>query len=164
MTDRAGLIRLIHVARRDLALDDDAYRAIIQAQTGGKTSSPGCTLEELDAVLRHMRRSGFRIRHAKPVPSRKLDTSAEATKVRALWLLLHQIKWAQRKLPAYLEARMAHLQLAGLVDPRNTLSGLLAFVAPKRDPSTFDAQWAAWEYLAILEIEHLKQCQDRGQA
>lgn len=193
MADRASLIRLIHVAKRDLGLDDDAYQAILQAQAEGKTSSADCSIEELEAVLKHMRRSGFRVRHTKPVKSRKLDTSAEAQKVRALWLLLHQIgevrdpsekalasyvkriakvedlhwaganihvlietlkKWAQRKLPAYLAERMLRLQQAGLIDPRNSLVGLLAFVSPKRDPSTFDAQWAAWEYLAKLEIEH----------
>lgn len=193
MADRTGLIRLIHVARRDLALDDGTYQAIIQAQAGGKTSSADCSLVELDAVLAHMRRCGFRVRHTNPAKSRKLDTSAEATKVRALWLLLHQIgevrdpseralasyvkriakvedlhwagakirvlietlkKWAQRALPTTLAARMSRLQQAGLIDPRNSLAGLLAFVAPRRDPSTFDAQWAAWEYLEKLETEH----------
>jgi phage gp16-like protein len=91
MPDRVSMIRLIHVARRDLALDDGAYQAIIQAQTGGKTSSADCSLEELDAVLAHMRRSGFRVRHAKTAKSRKIDTSAQAKKVRAIWLLLFQI-------------------------------------------------------------------------
>lgn len=192
-SNRTSMIQLIHVAKRDLALDDDAYQAIIQKQANGKTSSGDCTTEELDAILRHMKRSGFRVRHTKPKPSRKLDTSAEASKVRALWLLLHQIgevrdpsesalasyckriakvddlhwagakiytlietlkKWAQRKLPAALSARMLLMQQSGLIDPRNSVRGLCIHVAPKRDPETFDPMWWAWNYLNNLEREH----------
>ena len=32
--DRQGLIRLIHMAKRDLQLDDDTYRAILQRVAG----------------------------------------------------------------------------------------------------------------------------------
>ncbi len=195
-SSRASLIKLIHVGRRELALDDDTYRAIIQAKAGGKTSSADCTLEELDAVVKYLKRSGFQVRHSKPQKSRKLDTSAEATKVRALWLLLHQIgevrdpseaalasyvrrmakvddlhwagpkiytlietlkKWAQRKLPTALAARMALMRQSGLIDPRNTVRGLCIHVAPKRDPETFDPMWLAWDYLNDLEREHGRQ-------
>jgi len=46
------------------------------------------------------------------------------------------------------------LQQAGLVDPRNTLRGLLTAAAPTRNPDTFDAQWWAWEYLDDLESKN----------
>ncbi|MFZ5536745.1 MAG: gp16 family protein [Pseudomonadota bacterium] len=61
-------------------------------------------------------------------------------------------KWAARALPARLEARMAYLQEAGLVDPRNTVPGLLLDVAPTLRPDTYDALQRAWERLS--EIEH----------
>ena len=98
--DRQGLIRLIHVAKRDLQLDDDTYRAILQ-RVAGKGSSSDLTVSELEKVLEHMKRSGFKVRSkgkaartakpAKAKPSRPLAQDAESRKVRALWLFLHQL-------------------------------------------------------------------------
>jgi len=195
VTDRTRLIRLIHVARRDLQMDEDTYRAIVAQHAHGKTSSADCDDAELDAVLRHLKRAGFKVRKpakSKPRVGRAMDMAAESTKVRALWLLLHQLgavrdpseqsmatyvrrqagvddlrwagakmyplieglkAWAQRIFPAKLQARLERIQAAGLIDPRNTLTGLLQVAAPKRSPHTFDAMWAAWEYLDAMEIE-----------
>ncbi len=98
--DRQGLIRLIHVAKRDLQLDDDTYRAILQ-RVAGKESSSDLNVSELEKVLEHMKRSGFKVRskgkaprtakQAKAKPSRPLAQDAESRKVRALWLFLHQL-------------------------------------------------------------------------
>lgn len=98
--DRQGLIRLIHVAKRDLQLDDDTYRAILQ-RVAGKESSSDLNISELEKVLEHMKRSGFKVRskgkaprtakQAKAKPSRPLAQDAESRKVRALWLFLHQL-------------------------------------------------------------------------
>lgn len=91
---RQRLIRLIHVAKRDLALDDDTYRDILQA-VGKKASSADLSVPELETVLEHLKRSGFKIR-SKPktsqaIPSRPLAQDAESQKIRALWLFLHQL-------------------------------------------------------------------------
>lgn len=93
--DRQRLIRLIHVAKRDLQLDDDTYRAILQ-RVGGKDSSSDLTVPELEKVLEHMKRSGFKVRSKakQPAPaksSRPLAQDAESKKIRALWLFMHQI-------------------------------------------------------------------------
>lgn len=55
--------------------------------------------------------------------------------------------WAARELPAALERRLAELKAAGKVDRRNTVGGLIHHVAPTRNPDTFDALNAAWEFL-----------------
>ncbi|EEM6850015.1 DUF1018 domain-containing protein, partial [Salmonella enterica subsp. enterica serovar Montevideo] len=47
---RASLIKLIHVARRDLQLDDDTYRAFLVQYTG-KTSCRELTVAQLERVL-----------------------------------------------------------------------------------------------------------------
>lgn len=93
--DRQRLIRLIHVAKRDLQLDDDTYRAILQ-RVGGKGSSSDLTVPELEKVLEHLKRSGFKVRSKakQPAPaksSRPLAQDAESKKIRALWLFMHQI-------------------------------------------------------------------------
>lgn len=180
--------RALFAACKSLGMDDDARRDMLQSIIG-KSSSKDLTPREWSKLLNHINKlTGF-----SPKQNRKLDTSAEATKVRAIWLLLHQIgevrdpsekalasyckriakvddlhwagarihvlietlkKWAQRKLPAALDARLSRLKQAGLVDARNSLSGLLAVSAVTRNPETFDAQWWAWEYLDKLEREN----------
>ncbi len=94
---RQRLIRLIHVARRDLAsvLDEDSYRAILQ-RIGNKNSAADLTVPELEKVLEHMKRIGFKVRsrakqNSKSAPSRALAQDAESKKIRALWLFLHQL-------------------------------------------------------------------------
>lgn len=178
----------LFAACRSLGMDDDARRDMLLSVVG-KPSSKDLTPREWSKVLDHINKlTGYA-----PRQSRKLDTSAEAKKVRALWLLLHQVgevrdpsesalasyckriakvddlhwaggkihilietlkKWAQRKLPAALDARLSRLQQAGLVDPRNSLRGLLAVAAPTRNPDTFDAQWWAWEFMDDLESKN----------
>jgi phage gp16-like protein len=86
---RLQLIRLIHVAKRDLAMDDDAYRAMLR-RIGNKESASELSQSKLEQVLEHMKRSGFKVR-SKGKPSRPLAQDGEARKVRALWLLLHEL-------------------------------------------------------------------------
>lgn len=87
---RALLLRLIHVGKRELQLDDGAYRALLAAATGGLTSSAEMSEAQLQAVLDRLKRSGFAVRAGGDKP-RRLDRSPEARKVRALWLFLHQL-------------------------------------------------------------------------
>lgn len=91
--DRNKLIQLIHVAKRDLQLEDDTYRAILQ-RIGKVSSTSEMTVPNLMMVLEHMKKSGFKVRTTKPTkakPSRPLAQDAESKKVRALWLFLHEI-------------------------------------------------------------------------
>jgi len=99
---RQSLIRLIHVAKRDLALDDDTYRAMLIAVTG-EASSADLTVPQLERVLGHMKKNGFTVRHKAPADrprdskhrpgglSRNIDQDAQSKKIRALWLSLHEI-------------------------------------------------------------------------
>ncbi|WP_244903126.1 phage protein GemA/Gp16 family protein [Simonsiella muelleri] len=55
---RQGLIAKIHVAKTQLALDDDNYRAILQRVTA-KSSCAEMNLQELQRVMAEMERLGF---------------------------------------------------------------------------------------------------------
>ena len=85
---RDRLIRLIHVAKRDLALDDETYRAALVA-VAGKTSSAAMSAPELHKVLDHLKSKGFKVRQSGQ--SRPLARYPEARKIRAVWLLLHAL-------------------------------------------------------------------------
>ncbi|BBT94337.1 hypothetical protein WP8W19C03_10310 [Aeromonas veronii] len=93
---RQRLIRLIHVGKRELGLDDDVYRALLMGSVQ-KDSTSAMSVPELERVLERMKRSGFKVRvkSARPPaqsrPGRPLAQYPEARKVRALWLFLHQL-------------------------------------------------------------------------
>lgn len=92
--NRARLIKLIHVARRDIHMAEDTYRALVAQLADGKTSSADCTVPELERIIDHLKKAGFKVRKPKavqPAEHRPLATDPESKKLRAVWLLLHQI-------------------------------------------------------------------------
>lgn len=58
-SNREGMVRKLHVGRKQLGLEDTDYRALL-ARVTGKTSSTQCSEGELDLVLKEMKRLGFR--------------------------------------------------------------------------------------------------------
>lgn len=92
--DRRAMTAKIHIARKDLALADDTYRAVLERITG-KTSSRDCSDRQLHAVLEEFRRLGWKPRARsgkRPAAAarapRAIATDEQAGKVRALWLSL----------------------------------------------------------------------------
>ena len=125
--NRQRLIRLIHVAKRDLSMDDDTYRAIL-LRIGKKASSADLTIPELEKVLEHLKRSGFKVRSKsksapKPEqakPSRPLAQDSESKKIRALWLFLHELGGVKN--PSE-EALAAYVKRIAGVDALQWISG-----------------------------------------
>ena len=73
-TDPRAMQQKVHIARRQLGLTDDDYRAILLRVTG-KTSSTQCGPSHLDALLHEFKRLGFRAttsskKGAKPISAR----------------------------------------------------------------------------------------------
>lgn len=91
---RKQLIKLIHVARRELRMADEDYRAMLMAMPalGGKTSSAELGVKGLELVLKALQGKGFTIRAktgAAKAPGRKLADDAQSRLIRHLWLELH---------------------------------------------------------------------------
>jgi phage gp16-like protein len=88
---RLGALAAVHIARKDLALDTDSYRAILRRLTG-LDSAGLMTIEQLGTVLDEFRRLGWRPKHhAKRAGSRRLARGGVASKIRALWLSLYHL-------------------------------------------------------------------------
>lgn len=84
---RGREIKLIHVARRELQLDEDTYRAMLQA-VAGVSSSSDLDATGRKAVLDHMKRKGFKVKSKGDKPAAgKVDP--QYTKIQALWSELH---------------------------------------------------------------------------
>ncbi|EBL0521583.1 DUF1018 domain-containing protein [Salmonella enterica] len=84
--DRGTLITTIHVARRELRLDEDTYRDALRTATG-KTSCRDMTLPELSNALAAFKKRGFKVR-SKP-HNRALKPATVTAKIRAIWRLMH---------------------------------------------------------------------------
>ena len=97
---KARLIKLLHVAKNQLLLDDAAYRRLLANASGGKTSSKQMSVAELELVLRGMKAQGFVVttkaqtksgRQDIPVREAAAGVDAQIKKIRALWLELHRL-------------------------------------------------------------------------
>jgi Mu-like prophage fluMu protein gp16 len=91
-TKKGQLIRLIHVGRQKVGLDEEAYRALL-AGTTGKTSSTELSIAELEAVLKAFKRLGFQV---KKMAARAEEvgraTAEQIDYIKGLWELSARVK------------------------------------------------------------------------
>lgn len=87
--NRLRLIKLIHVARRELGMDDDTYRLLLSGMKGlgGATSTADLSVPNLYRVLEQLKQRGFKVRSSKK--QRPLAADDQSKKIRALWLALY---------------------------------------------------------------------------
>lgn len=79
----------IHVAKKQLGLDDDTYRAKLRTITG-KESARDLTEEERERVITQFRRDGFRTNHRRKDGRLKLS-GRFAPKLQALWIAAYNL-------------------------------------------------------------------------
>ena len=123
----------IHIAKKQLGMDDDTYRAVL-LRFGKKESAADLSIPEMEKVLEHMKRSGFKVR------SKKIDrpqaNDDQSKMIRGLWL-----------------------ELGGMEVVRNSSeSALGAFV--KRMTKVDTLQWLSSRQASQV-IEHLKEWRER---
>lgn len=87
-SDAARDLAKIHIAKKDLGLDDATYRALL-ARVAGVSSARDLDATGRAAVLRELRRGGWTPKAPRAVHTRPLAGAPQARKIRALWLSLH---------------------------------------------------------------------------
>jgi phage gp16-like protein len=96
---RNPMLAKVHLAAKELGLDEDARRDVLERVTG-RRSAKDCTDLQLDAVLTEFRRLGWKPQPRKgPAPARmgtapilpRAADSPMARKARALWLSLYAL-------------------------------------------------------------------------
>ncbi len=75
----------IHIAKKDLKLDDDTYRDVLERVTG-KRSAKDLTVVESGRVLDEMKRLGFKAASKPSRPSAMVLEGPFIPKLRALWI------------------------------------------------------------------------------
>lgn len=92
MTASAAIeIRLIHIGKTALGLDDDTYRAMLAGQCGGKTSSKQLTPRERQKVLSHMKACGFVVQSRGGRATGAWHREPQMSKLRAIWYSLADV-------------------------------------------------------------------------
>jgi phage gp16-like protein len=90
MASKAHLAQ-IHIAKKQLGMDDDTYRAMLK-DVAGVASAKDLTVPQSMKVLAHLARCGFKVKSTKAKSNRPLAQDAESKKIRALWLFLHELE------------------------------------------------------------------------
>lgn len=160
---RNPMLSKIHIARKELDLDDATYRAILKRVTG-KDSSKGLGGLQLIAVVDEFKRLGWKPKtQPKRGGSRPMAADPQSAKIRALWLALYHLGAVRDPAESALSAfakRMTHVaalqwldgaQANRVIEALKDWCGREGF-APSRD-STVSKQLllhALWTKLATL--------------
>jgi len=99
-------IKLIHVAKRELQLDDDTYRAMLFSIARVRSA------KDLDwtgrkKVLDHMKARGFKVKSGRNAPANRSKSDkydARYGKARKLWSLLHDARHVEHNTDAAFNA------------------------------------------------------------
>jgi phage gp16-like protein len=95
---RKRIIAKIHVAKKQLSLDDDEYRGLIAGATNGKAEScKDCDESELEQILQLMERRGFtpvikapsekpKVRLSPRTRDKPKGDHEQIDKIRAMWI------------------------------------------------------------------------------
>lgn len=80
---RTQLIKIIHVAKRELCMDEDTYRQLLNTYAGIE-STREMNLGQLNQILDAMKKIGFKVRAQKK--EKLTATDDQSKKIRSLWL------------------------------------------------------------------------------
>ncbi len=83
------LVAKVKIAQKQLQLDDDTYRDLLERVTG-KRSAAKLTLIELDIVLEEMKSKGFKATRSNRAGTRPQSDDAQSRLIRSLWIQLHE--------------------------------------------------------------------------
>lgn len=91
MNETKRLLTLVHVGRRELSLDEEDYRALLESVTGAR-SAKGLKAAQLEAVVTAMKGLGFKVKgnttgRRSPPSSAKVQ-APEVRKLRAIWITM----------------------------------------------------------------------------
>lgn len=92
--DAKRLLKIVQVGRRELGLDEEEYRALLEQATGAR-SAKGLSAAKLEAVITAMKGLGFKVKGGAQANGRRSPPSSakvqapEVRKVRAIWITMY---------------------------------------------------------------------------
>jgi len=107
---RRSMLAKVHLAAKELGLDEDARRDVLERVTG-RRSAGDCRDDQLDAVLAEFKRLGWKPKPSAkaktgtaPISGRRPATHPVALKARAMWISLWNLGVVRSSTEASLEA------------------------------------------------------------
>jgi len=86
------LVQKVKIAQKQLGLDDDTYRDLLQSENkAGHRSAALLKSWELENVLKRLGKLGFKVKPPKQAGTRPQADDHQCKMIRGLWLELHQI-------------------------------------------------------------------------
>lgn len=83
-TDRNRDLKLIHIAKKQLGMDEDAYRTIVRTMSNQRTDSSGALNgPERQRLLNHLKSCGFRT--SQPIPKNIFPDEPQWNKLWSNW-------------------------------------------------------------------------------
>lgn len=130
--NRSAMLAKVHIAKKDLGLDDDTYRAVLQRVTG-LTSAAKCSDAQLEAVLAHFKAEGFKA--VSKARSKPVSSTPHAAKIRSLWISLYELGLiadaSERALAAFVkrQAKVDRLEWLTPAQAYKVIEGLKAWAS-----------------------------------
>jgi phage gp16-like protein len=84
MSMRTSLLATVHVAKKELQLDDTTYRQVL-ARVVKKSSSGDCTDAQLRLLIAEFERLGWKKKPGKKAAKRPLSARSEVRMIYAIW-------------------------------------------------------------------------------
>lgn len=100
-------LKLVQIAKRDLNMDDDIYRDLLERITGQR-SCKGLSDFALSKVVNEMKRKGFKPKQSKKIklspPSSDKVRASETLKIRAIWITMYKHGFVRNRSETALDA------------------------------------------------------------
>lgn len=90
LTHRRRKLAIIHVAKRELALDDECYRALLEGAAGVRSAADISTDRQYAAVMTAFKRAGFSGNSGFSGGARRTPANPQLGKCYALWCHLYE--------------------------------------------------------------------------
>lgn len=122
-------IRLIHIAKSQLNIDDDTYRHLLQTLTP-KKSTKDMTIWELEKVLDNLKSKGFKVKSSKKA-GRITATEPVHQKIRSLWIELANAGAVKNRSEKAINAYVKRITGIEVMDWLNTKQAIIVIESLK---------------------------------
>ena len=127
---KSKYIKLIHIAKKQLNLDDDTYRHLLQTITK-KSSTKDMTVWELEKVVASLKSKGFKVSSSKK--SGKITAKEPVhRKIRSLWLELADAGAVKNRSEKAINAYVKRITGIEMMDNLNTAEAMKVIESLKR--------------------------------
>lgn len=142
---RIQLIKIIHVAKRELQMDEETYRQLLNTYSG-VDSLREMDVKQLNQILDAMKKIGFKVRTQKK--EKLTATDEQSRKIRSLWLEMADAGFIRDRTERAINVYVHRITGVSRLDWLNTSAASRVIETLKR--------WQSREVKALHELQDIK--------